>query len=127
MQIATELIATALLLGQVAEVPPASAGDMAAIKAEVFLIDEVQVPARQAGVLMSLTLEDGTRIEPGTRVAKDMLLGKLDDRDARARQRAARYGWPAVTCKVMQVYRETLERATLRPAVTLRQCVEAGL
>jgi hypothetical protein len=25
----------------------------------------------------------------------------------------------------MRVYRETLERATLRPAVTLRQCVEA--
>src|SRR5262245_21708507 len=42
-----------------------------------------------------------------------------------ARQRAARYGWPAVTCSVMQIYRETLERATLRPAVTLRQRVEA--
>jgi D-inositol-3-phosphate glycosyltransferase len=44
---------------------------------------------------------------------------------AAARQQAARYGWPAITCSVMQVYRETLERATLLPAVTLRQRVEA--
>jgi D-inositol-3-phosphate glycosyltransferase len=44
---------------------------------------------------------------------------------AAARRQAARYGWPAITCSVMRVYRETLERATLRPAVTLRQRVGA--
>jgi D-inositol-3-phosphate glycosyltransferase len=44
---------------------------------------------------------------------------------AAARQRAERFGWPAVTCELLQVYRETLERATLRPAVTLRRCVQA--
>jgi D-inositol-3-phosphate glycosyltransferase len=44
---------------------------------------------------------------------------------AAARRQAARYGWPAVTCSVMRVYRETLERATLRPAVTLRKRVGA--
>jgi D-inositol-3-phosphate glycosyltransferase len=44
---------------------------------------------------------------------------------AAARRQAARYGWPAITCSVMRVYRETLERATLRPAVTLRKRVGA--
>jgi D-inositol-3-phosphate glycosyltransferase len=47
------------------------------------------------------------------------------DMGAAARRRAAGYGWPVVTCDVMRVYRETLERATLRPTVTLRQRVEA--
>jgi len=47
------------------------------------------------------------------------------DMGAAARRRAARYGWPAVACSVMRVYRETLEHATLRPAVTLRQRIEA--
>jgi len=43
-----------------------------------------------------------------------------------ARARAERFGWPAITCEILRVYRDTLEQAMLRPAVTLRQSVKAG-
>ncbi len=82
----------------------------------------------------ALIVEDGTSgllMPPGDAVALAECLERLLDDDAlrermgvAARWRAERFGWPAITCEVMQVYRETLERATLRPAVTLRQCVE---
>jgi multidrug resistance efflux pump len=55
----------------------------------VSLIDEVELPARVAGVLMTLQLEDGTKVREGLRVSKKQLLGKLDDADALARQKAA--------------------------------------
>jgi len=42
---------------------------------------------------------------------------------ALARLRAERFGWPAVTCDIQQIYRDTLERATLRPMMRLRQYV----
>ncbi len=66
-------------------------GDYALITgAEVVLIDEVEIPAEQAGVLKFLQLEDGTRVREGVEVSEGALLGKLDDRDANARHEAAR-------------------------------------
>jgi len=56
-------------------------------------------------------------------LADDALRAQMGDQ---ARQRAERFGWPAVTCDIQQIYRDTLERATLRPTVTLRQCVRAS-
>jgi D-inositol-3-phosphate glycosyltransferase len=83
----------------------------------------------------ALIVEDGVSgslTQPGDAAALAERLERLLADDAlraemgsAARRRAARYGWPAITCSIMQVYRETLERATLRPAVTLRQRVEA--
>ncbi len=55
----------------------------------VSLIDEVEVPARVAGVLMTLQTEDGAAVREGLRVSRRQLLGKLDDADALARQKAA--------------------------------------
>jgi D-inositol-3-phosphate glycosyltransferase len=84
----------------------------------------------------ALIVEDGVSgflAAPGDHVALAGQLERLLDDDVlraqmgnRARLRAERFGWPAVTCDIQQVYRETLERATLRPTVTLRQCVRAG-
>jgi len=68
----------------------ARSGEYARIRhAVVSLKDYVQIPAMQAGVLRQLTMEDGTVIKEGVLVSKDQLLGKLDDRDATARQHAA--------------------------------------
>lgn len=68
-----------------------SSGDYAAVSGCVVnLIDEVQLPARVAGALMSLQTEDGTPVREGLRVTKQQLLGRLDDADALARQKAAR-------------------------------------
>lgn len=90
MQITTSILATALLLGQASELPPPSERGYAHIdRAVVYLIDEVKLPARQAGVIESLKLEDGTRVREGVTVQKGMILGTLDDRDAMARQQAA--------------------------------------
>jgi D-inositol-3-phosphate glycosyltransferase len=83
----------------------------------------------------ALIVEDGTSgllMPPGDPAALAERLERLLTDDAlregmgtAARWRAERFGWPAVTCDIMQIYRETLERATLRPTVTLRPCVEA--
>ena len=116
MQITTSLMAGVLLLGQAAELPVPSTGDYARIpNAVVYLIDEVQVPARQAGVLKSLALEDGTRIREGTRVTKDMLLGFLDARDALARQSAAELDY-----QVAMAEREKSEVAIVAAEATVR-------
>jgi multidrug resistance efflux pump len=65
-------------------------GEFARIRhAVVSLKDFLQVPAMQAGVLRKLELADGTVIKEGVMISKDQQLGKLDDRDAVARQRAA--------------------------------------
>jgi D-inositol-3-phosphate glycosyltransferase len=42
-----------------------------------------------------------------------------------ARERATRFGWPTIACEILRVYRETLEQATLRRALTLRHHAEA--
>lgn len=69
----------------------ARSGEFATIRhAVVSLKDFVQLPAMQAGVLDTLELEDGTIIKEGVLITKDQQLGKLDDRDAAARHRAAR-------------------------------------
>jgi multidrug resistance efflux pump len=58
----------------------------------VSLIEEVELPARVAGVLMTLEVEvDGEKkvVSEGLKVAKDQILGKLDNAEAVARRQAA--------------------------------------
>ena len=92
MHASTSLVAMALLMaGQPANdaTPPSS--DVAQVAhAVVSLIDTVQVPAQQPGVLRSLELPDGTQIKEGVEVESGQLLGSLDSKDALARQRAAK-------------------------------------
>jgi D-inositol-3-phosphate glycosyltransferase len=83
----------------------------------------------------ALVVEDGVSgllVSPGDHAALAAQLEQLLADDAlraqmgtQARLRAERFGWPAVTCDIQQIYRDTLERATLRPTVTLRQSVAA--
>jgi macrolide-specific efflux system membrane fusion protein len=91
VQLTTHLIATAaLMIGQPGGDAPAGSPDFAKVShAVVSLIDQVQVPAKQAGVLEVLALEDGSRVQEGTDVSKETVLGRLDDKDALARQKAA--------------------------------------
>jgi multidrug efflux pump subunit AcrA (membrane-fusion protein) len=57
---------------------------------ELTLIREVQVPARQPGVLQDLDDENGyERIEEGDMVAKGQVLGLVDDAEAKLRREAA--------------------------------------
>ena len=73
---------------------PSPNGEYARIRhAVVSLKDYVQIPAMQAGVLEALVTEDGTTVKEGVRVTKGQVLGKLDDRDAIARLRAAEMDW----------------------------------
>jgi macrolide-specific efflux system membrane fusion protein len=90
----SEALALSLALIVTAAAPPASrvatTDNVATVsQCVVSLIDEVEVPARVAGVLMTLQLEDGTEVREGLRVTKKQLLGRLDDADALARQKAA--------------------------------------
>jgi D-inositol-3-phosphate glycosyltransferase len=81
----------------------------------------------------ALIVEDGTSgllAQPGDDTGLADRLERLlaDDplraeMGAAARRRAERFGWPAITCDIQQIYRDTLERATLRPMVTLRQYI----
>ena len=43
---------------------------------QVFLIDDVQVPAKESGAIMTLTVQEGDHVQQGT------LLAKIDDRQA---------------------------------------------
>lgn len=84
------LLAAVLVTGQASEESrPAATPELRLPKAMVSLINHVQIPARQAGVLQNLSLEDGSIVQEGMRVKKGQLLGTLDDEDAKARQRAA--------------------------------------
>ena len=91
MHASTSLVAMALLMaGQPANDATPPAGDIARVShAVVSLIDFVQVPARQPGVLQLLELPDGTQIKEGVEVERGQLLGGLNDKDALARKRAA--------------------------------------
>jgi D-inositol-3-phosphate glycosyltransferase len=44
---------------------------------------------------------------------------------AAAAERAQRFGWPTVACDILQIYRETLEQATIGRAIALRPRAEA--
>jgi D-inositol-3-phosphate glycosyltransferase len=44
---------------------------------------------------------------------------------AAAAERAQRFGWPAVACDILRVYRDTLERNTLRQSVARRSLAQA--
>jgi multidrug resistance efflux pump len=89
MTLSCNLIAVAALLaGQTGDQRP-TPNEMRLTKAMVSLIHFNLVPARQAGVIKQLTLDDGTVVQEGLSVKKGTLLGILDDEDAMARQRAA--------------------------------------
>jgi macrolide-specific efflux system membrane fusion protein len=91
MVVTPHVLATLMLLG----VPQASEqvtspGNYERIsQCVVMLIDEVEVPARETGVLQNLALEDGTPVKEGLIVQEGQVLGKLDDEDATARRGAA--------------------------------------
>jgi D-inositol-3-phosphate glycosyltransferase len=44
---------------------------------------------------------------------------------AAAAARAQPFGWPAVACDILRIYRDTLERSTLGRSMALRPCAEA--
>jgi D-inositol-3-phosphate glycosyltransferase len=66
-------------------------------------------PAALADRLERLLADDTLRAEMG----------------AAAAVRAQRFGWPAVACDILRVYRDTLEQSMLGQAVALRQRAEA--
>lgn len=90
MNTTLQLMSVAMLMA-----PPSSvdskpgASEVKLQRCIVSLIKDVQIPARQAGVLKSLALEDGTPVQEGLAVKTGQSLGLLDDDDARARRRAA--------------------------------------
>jgi multidrug resistance efflux pump len=77
-----------LLVAQTGDARP-TPGVLKLSRSMVQLKEQNLLPARQAGVIKSLSLEDGTVVREGMSVKKGQLLGKLDDEDARARRRAA--------------------------------------
>jgi multidrug resistance efflux pump len=85
------ILATLMLLGapQVSDEVLPSGNYERVSQCVVMLIDEVEVPARETGVLMELALEDGTAVKEGLIVKEGEVLGKLDDNEAAARKRAA--------------------------------------
>jgi multidrug resistance efflux pump len=92
MQTTASLVTSLLLLAiqPAAETEPVTDGAYATFdRSKVLLIDDVEIPAEQAGVLKALHLENGTRVQEGVEVAEGELLGRLDDKDALARKRAA--------------------------------------
>lgn len=90
MTLSCQLIAVAALLaGQTSGDQRPTPNELRLNKSMVSLIRFNLVPAMQAGVIKELALEDGTVVQEGVMVKKGQLLGKLDDDDARARQRAA--------------------------------------
>ncbi len=79
----------ALLAGQTSSDQRPTPNELRITKSMVSLIRHNQIPAQQAGVIKEMVLEDGTIVQEGLSVTKGMLLGLLDDEDAKARQRAA--------------------------------------
>lgn len=121
MHASTNLVAMALLMaGQTgSDATPPPDGYAVVRGAVVSLIDFVQVPARQAGVLDSLHLPDGTKIKEGVEVEASQLLGGLDAKDAHARKRAAE-----VEYRVAQAEAEKAEVA-ITAAVKTQAVAEA--
>jgi biotin carboxyl carrier protein len=83
------VLTAALFLGQTPTESRPAAGELRLPQSMVLLIEQNDLPARQAGVIEQLVLEDGTPVREGTSVKKGQILGKLDDADASARRRAA--------------------------------------
>lgn len=89
MNTALQVLAISLLAGQVSSDNRPAANELRLSHSMISLIRYQALPARQAGVLRELALEDGTPIQEGMTVKKGQILGSLDDEDALARQRAA--------------------------------------
>src|SRR5687767_11908310 len=85
------IVVAALMAGQVSsgDQRPAPANELKLRKTMVSLIEQQTLPARMAGVIQNLVLEDGTKVQEGVTVKAGQLLGTLDNEDAVARQRAA--------------------------------------
>lgn len=91
MLVSVPVLAAALLASSPAPRDPSGpAGNVLRLSScAVLPISDVDVPAREAGVLLSLALEDGTPVKEGLTVKRGQLLGKLNDADALAKSRAA--------------------------------------
>ncbi|MGE0755473.1 MAG: efflux RND transporter periplasmic adaptor subunit [Pirellulaceae bacterium] len=82
------VLTMALLAGQTSGDNRPGADEIMVPKSMVLLIEQNDLPARQAGVIRQMVLEDGTKIREGLTVKRGQVLGTLDDEDARARRRA---------------------------------------
>jgi len=66
--------------------------------------DEVRIPASEPGVLMKLPVREGSRVAEGD------LLAVIDDREARAAVRIAKFGWEAAWKRATDVIEEKYAR-----------------
>ena len=89
MNAALQVLTLSLLAGQVSSDNRPAPNELRLSNSMISLIRYQALPARQAGVLKELALEDGTLVQEGLSVKKGQYLGILDDEDSRARQRAA--------------------------------------
>jgi multidrug resistance efflux pump len=89
MNTVLQVLTLTLLAGQVSSDNRPAPGELRLNHSMVSLIRYQSLPARQAGVIRELALEDGTLVQEGLTVKKGQILGSLDDEDALARQRAA--------------------------------------
>jgi multidrug resistance efflux pump len=71
----------------------------------VRLIDEAQVPAREAGVIRSITVVEGDKVEVGE------LLAQLDDQDAQAKLQIAEFEYRASEAQATNDVKVKLARA----------------
>jgi len=86
MQFTSSLVAAALLIGQTStDRLPSSENQLVIADCIISAKDHIQLPAQQAGVILSMETEDGLRVEEGSVVTARQLIGKLDDEDAAAR------------------------------------------
>lgn len=84
------IVVAALMAGQASsDQRPTPANELKLRKTMVSLIDQLTLPARMAGVIQQLVLEDGTKVQEGLVIKSGQLLGNLDNEDAMARQHAA--------------------------------------
>jgi len=97
-----------LLLGQLADSAtryPTPRGNLVLERAFIRVQDEAEISAPEAGVLMQMEMREGQRVK------KDEVLGVVDDREARARLKIAKYAEVAAWKLVEQDIEERYAKA----------------